>query len=115
MITCGNYLVSAAVLAFVVLATDSFVPLAWPWGAVEWSIAGMAVINAVGYGLFIYLITYAGAVFATQVAYLVTISGVAWSIVIFDEHHSIWVWLSLACILTGLTLIRPRKRKQATA
>ena len=64
--------------------------------------------------MFIYLITYAGAVFATQVAYLVAISGVAWGIIIFDEHHSIWVWLSLASILTGLILIRPRKHKQAT-
>jgi drug/metabolite transporter (DMT)-like permease len=113
-ITCGNYLVSSAVLMFVVVATDRFVPLAWPWGAVEWSIAGMAVLNAVGYGLFIYLITYAGAVFATQVAYLTTISGVAWGIVIFDEHHSFWVWLSLACILTGLALIRPRPHSGAT-
>ena len=112
MITCGNYLVSSIVLMLVVVASDSFVPLAWPWGAVEWSIAGMAAINAVGYGLFIYLITYAGAVFATQVAYLITISGVAWGIIIFDEQHSVWVWLSLACILTGLTLIRPRKHKQ---
>ena len=81
--------------------------------ASAWSIAGMAAINAVGYGLFIYLITYAGAVFATQVAYLITISGVAWGIIIFDEQHSVWVWLSLACILTGLTLIRPRRRKKA--
>jgi drug/metabolite transporter (DMT)-like permease len=113
MITCGNFLVSSVILMVVVVATDSFVPLAWPWGVVEWSIAGMAAINAVGYGLFIYLITYAGAVFATQVAYLVAISGVAWGIIIFDEQHSVWVWLSLACILTGLTLIRPRRRKKA--
>lgn len=113
MITCGNFLVSSVVLMVVVVATDTFVPLAWPWGVVEWSIAGMAAINAVGYGLFIYLITYAGAVFATQVAYLVAISGVAWGIIIFDEQHSVWVWLSLACILTGLTLIRPRRRKKA--
>jgi len=114
MITCGSFLVSSVVLmVVVVVATDSFVPLAWPWGVVEWSIAGMAAINAVGYGLIIYLITYAGAVFATQVAYLIAISGVAWGIIIFDEQHSVWVWLSLACILTGLTLIRPRRRKKA--
>ena len=114
MITCGNYLVSSIVLIFVVVVTDSFVPLAWPWGAVEWSIAGMAAINAIAYGSFIYLITFAGAVFATQVAYLVTISGVAWGIVIFDEQHSFWVWLSLVCILLGLTLVRPRRRKHTT-
>jgi len=113
MITCGSFMVSSLVLMVVVAASDSFLPLAWPWGAVEWSIAGMAAINAVCYGLFIYLIPYAGAVFATQVAYVVTISGVAWGIVIFDEQHSVWVWLSLACILTGLTLIRPRRRKKA--
>ncbi len=73
----------------------------------------MAAINAVCFGLFIYLITYAGVIFSTQVAYLITISGVAWGIVIFDEQHSVWVWLSLACILMGLTLIRPRRRKKA--
>lgn len=110
-VACGNFLVSSVVLVGVVVATDTFVPLAWPWGVVEWSIAGMAAINAVCFGLVIYLITYAGVVFSAQVAYLITISGVAWGIVIFDEQHSIWVWLSLACILMGLTLIRPRRRK----
>ena len=115
MITCGNYLVSSTILLCVVAATGSYVSPAWPWGAVEWSIAGMAVINAVGYAAFIYLISYAGPVFATQVAYLVSISGVAWGIVVFGEHHSIWVWLSLASILIGLTLIRPRRYKKAKA
>jgi len=114
MITCGNYLVAAIVLLSVALATGSFVPLAWPWSLVEWSIAGMAVINAVAYGLFIYLIGYAGAVFATQAAYLVTLSGVAWGIVIFNEQHAIWVWLSLASMLIGLALVRPQRAKTAS-
>lgn len=113
MTTCGNFIVSSVVLMAVVTATDSFLPLAWPWGDVEWSIVGMAAINAVCYGLFIYLITYAGAVFATQAAYLIIVSGVAWGMLIFDERHSVWVWLSVACILAGLTLIRPRRRTQA--
>ena len=56
MMSCGNYLASAAVMVPLVMATDSFVPLAWPWGAVEWAIVGMAAINAVAYGLFIYQI-----------------------------------------------------------
>ena len=113
IITCGSFLVSSVALMGVVLATDSFLPLSWPWGAVEWSIAGMATINALCYGLFIYLIRYAGAVFATQVAYLITISGGAWGIVVFDEQHSVWVWLSLAFILTGLALVRPKRRDRA--
>jgi drug/metabolite transporter (DMT)-like permease len=96
-----------------VIATDSFVPLSWPWGTVEWAIVSMAAISAVCYSLFIYLLSYAGAVFATQVAYLVTIFGIAWGIVIFDERHSVWIWLSLAAMLAGLALIRPRKHERA--
>ena len=111
-VACGNFLASSVILVSMVIATNTFVPLNWPWGVVEWSIVGMAAINAVCFGLFIYLIVYAGPVFSTQVAYLVTLSGVAWGMLIFDEQHSIWVWLSLVCILTGLTLIRPRSRSQ---
>jgi len=37
-----------------------------------------------------------GAVFATQCAYIVTLSGVFWGIVIFAEEHSIRVWSSVA-------------------
>ncbi len=97
------------------IATDSFVPLAWPWGMVEWAIVGMAAISAVCYSLFIYLLSYSGAVFATQVAYLVTIFGVAWGMVIFDERHSVWIWLSLAVMLAGLALVRPRKHERAAS
>ncbi len=96
-----------------VMATGSFVPLAWPWGTVEWAIVGMGAINAVAYSLFIYLIAYAGPVFATQVAYLVMIFGVAWGIFIFDERHSVWIWLSLAVMLVGLALVMPRKHARA--
>ena len=113
MMSCGNYLASAAVMVPVVMTTDSFVPLVWPWGTVEWAIVGMAAIGAVAYSLFIYLIAYAGPVFTTQVAYLVTIFGVAWGMVIFDERHSVWIWLSLAVMLAGLALVRPRKHERA--
>ena len=113
MMSCGNYLAAAAFMIPLVMATGSFVPLAWPWGTVEWAIVGMAAINAVAYSLFIYLIAYAGPVFATQVAYLVTIFGVAWGMVIFDERHSVWIWLSLAVMLAGLALVLPRKHERA--
>ena len=112
-IACGNFLVASVTLTGVVMTTGTFLPLAWPWGSVEWAIVSMSVINAIGLGLIIYLITYAGPVFSSQMAYLITISGVAWGIAMFDERHSVWVWLSLLCLLVGLTLIRPHKRAQA--
>ena len=41
------------------------------------------------------------------------IFGVAWGMVIFDERHSVWIWLSLAVMLAGLALVMPRKHERA--
>jgi drug/metabolite transporter (DMT)-like permease len=61
--------------------------------------------------LFLYLVIYAGPVFASQTAYVVTLSGVLWGIMIFDDEHSLWVWLSLGVMMLALTLVTPRKDK----
>ncbi len=110
MVACGMFLMASAILGPLVVATGSFVPLGWPWGPVEWSIVAMAAIGAVAYSLFIYLIDAAGPVFASQTAYVVTLSGVAWGIALFGEQHSAWIWLALIVMLAGLALVTPRKR-----
>ena len=103
-------MMSVATLALVplVFATDSFVALAWPWGPVQWAIVGMAAVNVFSYWLFIYLVTATGPIFASQMAYVVTISGVAWGLVIFAERHSAWIWAALALMLAGVALVAPR-------
>ncbi|MHA1152938.1 MAG: DMT family transporter [Alphaproteobacteria bacterium] len=110
----GMFLAATAMLAPVVIATGSFVALAWPWGPVEWSIAGMAAVSALAYSLYIYLIGWTGPVFASQVAYAVTLAGVLWGMALFGERHSPWIWLSLALMLAGLALVAPRKRKRVS-
>ena len=104
----GMMLVATLALLPLVLATKSFAPLAWPWGAVEWSIVGMAAINVFSYWLFIYLVTATGPIFATQMAYLVMVSGVLWGMLIFGESHSAWIWGALAVMLAGLALVGTR-------
>jgi drug/metabolite transporter (DMT)-like permease len=107
--TVGAMLLMASmVLVPVILATDTFVPLGFPWGALEWSVFGMVAVNALAYSVFYHLIQTAGPVFATQMAYVVTIAGVAWGIAIFGEQHSIWVWGALVLMLAGLALVTPR-------
>ena len=113
MMTCGMFIAAAVMITPVVIVTDSFVPLIWPWGQVEWAIIGIGAINAVSYGLFIYLISYAGPVFASQTGYTVTVFGVIWGMVIFGERHSVWIWLSLIVMLIGLALVLPRRHKRA--
>lgn len=110
-ITCGMFIAAVVMITPVVIVTDSFVPLIWPWGQVEWAIIGMGAISAVAYGLFIYLISYAGPVFASQTAYMVTVFGVIWGMLIFGERHSVWIWLSLIVMLIGLALVMPRRHK----
>ena len=47
--------------------------------------------------------------FASQVAYVVTGSGVALGMLIYDERHSPWVWAALALMFAALALIRPKR------
>jgi drug/metabolite transporter (DMT)-like permease len=106
----GGMLVAATlVMTPFVFITGTFVPLVWPWGRSEWAIVGMAALNLFCYGLFLQLIMRAGPVFASQSAYLITISGVCWGILIFNDEHTVWVWASLAVMLAALALVTPRK------
>ncbi|OAB55114.1 hypothetical protein AY600_14195 [Phormidium willei BDU 130791] len=106
--TCGMYLSAATMMAAVSWASGTLVPLALPFGAVEWSIVGMGLISAVAYGLFVYLVGLAGAVFASQASYIVTLSGVAWGMAIFGESHPPSFWLALVVMCLGLSLVTPR-------
>jgi len=105
----GMFTIATIVLTPVVYFADGFVPFNWPLGHVEWAIIAMTVINAAAYGGFIYLISAAGPVFASQMGYLVTLSGVGWGILIFSEVHSAWIWAALAIMITGLSLVQPRE------
>ena len=109
MVTFGMFLAATAMLAPVVIATGSFVALAWPWSPVEWSIVGMAAVSALAYSLYIYLIGWAGPVFASQVAYAVTLAGVLWGMTLFGERHSPWIWAALALMFAGLALVKPKR------
>jgi len=71
----------------------------------------MALITVSAYGMFLYLVIFAGPVFASQTAYVVTLSGVLWGIMIFNDEHSLWVWLSLGVMMLALALVAPRKDK----
>jgi drug/metabolite transporter (DMT)-like permease len=104
---CGMMIAATLALAPVVALTGSFVPLTSPLGTVELCVVAMALINIMSYGMFVHLVTITGPVFASQMAYIVTISGVFWGIVIFGEEHSVWIWTSLVIMLVGLVLVKP--------
>jgi drug/metabolite transporter (DMT)-like permease len=105
----GMLSAAALLLAPAVALTGSFVPIGWPPGAVEHSIFGMALINVISYGLFVYLVSRAGPLFASQLAYVVTLSGVIWGMLVFAETHSAWIWGAIVVMMAGLALVSPRR------
>ena len=48
-------------------------------------------------------------VFASQIAYVVTLGGVFLSAVLLGERYSPWVYLSLVLMIGGLFLVQPRQ------
>ena len=108
-ILCGMQILSSVMMLPIVLITDSFVAPSWPLGLKDAVLIAMALINVSSYGAFIYLVDTCGPVFASQMAYIVTLAGVLWGILILSESHSFWVWAALLVMMAGLVLVQPKK------
>ena len=91
-----------------VLATGQWVDPLQPWGRAEWALVAASTAHAVAYASYVWLASRAGAVFASQSAYIVTGMGVIWAMVLLDERFSPWVWAALVVMLAGLALVQPR-------
>ena len=103
-----NLMAAAALLPFAFMTDSIFVP-SFPPQTVDFAVLGLGLITVVAYTMFVMSVAMFGSVFASQVGYLVTLAGVFWGLLIFDESHSLWIWLSLATMIIGLALVTPRK------
>ncbi len=109
VIVTGMLVAATIMLTPVIWLSGTFTVLPWPLDRPGWAIVSMALITATAYGGFYYLVIRAGPVFASQTAYVVTLAGVLWGMVIYDEAHSLWIWASLAVMIIALTLVKPRE------
>ncbi len=96
------------------VTTGSWVNLFAPWGRPEWALLLSSGCHVVAYTSYIWLVGKAGPVFASQTAYVVTVSAVFLSTLILSETYSGWVWSALALMLAGLALVQPRNPKILT-
>ena len=55
------------------------------------------------------MIRTAGPVFASQTAYVITLAGVAWGMILLEESHSLYIWSALLLTLAGIALVRPQQ------
>jgi drug/metabolite transporter (DMT)-like permease len=84
-----------------------FVPRA-PFVLADFTLVLSAVVHVLVYSGYVWLIGRAGAVFAGQISYIVTGSGVLWAMLLLGETYSLWVWVAVGFMVVGLMLVQPR-------
>lgn len=107
-LSCGRQYGAAIFLAPLAIISGTTIALTGEWGIVQWAATGTGVISGVAYTCLLHVIRTSGPVFASQTAYIITLAGVGWGMVIFDERHSIYIWLALALTLLAIALVNPR-------
>lgn len=111
----GASVIGLILVTPMVAATNSWVDLTQRWSIAEWSLIGTSVLHTFAYTSFIWLISRAGPVYASMVAYIVTGTGVLWSMLILDERYTGPVWIALALMLIAMTLVRPKETHETSA
>ena len=107
----GASAVALVLVAPIAVLSGQFINPVISWTAPEWAIVLNGCLHAGAYALYLWMVGKAGSVFASQVSYLVTATGVLWSITLLSESYSAWVWAALALMLVGLALVQPRKAR----
>ena len=90
------------------LTFGQWIDITGEWDIPIYALIVTAVIHAITYVGYIWLVGFGGPVFGVQVAYPVTLSGVFFSILFLDEGYSAWIWAALALVIIGLMLVQPK-------
>ncbi len=106
----GASVLSLVVTLPIALATGTFITPVWPFGIAEFAVLLSGLANTVAYVGYVWMVGRGGAVFASQVAYLVTGFGVLWSMALLGESYSIWIWGAFIVIIAGLFLTQPKPK-----
>lgn len=107
-LACGMLAAAALWQLPFALAAEALYWPALPFGVADWALAGQVVAASFAYVVFFELLRIAGPVTFSQVAYIVTLTGLAWGKIFFDEQHSGWVWIATGLIFSGVALVNWR-------
>ena len=101
----GYALFSALITGPAVLITDGWWFFKTPFGAAEWSVIAMTLINAFLFYFAMECIRYAGVVLYSIWAYVGTLTAIGLGILVFGEQHSGWIWAAVALLFIGTALV----------
>ncbi len=102
---------ASAVILLLPLAlfSGTTLPLFDTWCTAQIAATCNGVLSGVAFTILLYVIKTAGPVFASQTAYVITLAGVAWGMILFAETHSIYIWSALALTLFAIGMVRPQQ------
>ncbi len=107
----GASVLGSLVMGPLALASGQFIDPRPPWGVADAAVLLLSCAHSLIYTGYVWLVGRAGSVFAAQVSYLVTGTGVLWSMLLLGERYSLWIWASLVLMMAGLALVTPRPAK----
>lgn len=111
----GASVLGSVLLLPVATMTDMSVSLATPWDLSRWAIVGSAVGHVIAYSGYLFLLGRAGAVFTSQIGYVVTLTGIVGAVIFLGESYGYTVWLAVGMMLIGVALVRPIDNKKSVA
>ncbi len=100
----------AALMLFpLAFMTETVLPLTQTWTTAQFAATGNGLLSGAAFAILLYVIKSAGPVFASQTAYVITLAGVVWGMVLLAESHSLYIWTALVLTLFGISLVRPQR------
>ena len=107
-LTTGMVWFGAIVMLPVCLLADAFHVPSLPLTAPDIAVFGHAIISGFAFFALFEMIRLSGPTFASQLNYLVTLTGVLSGILFFGEAPSWWVWAGTACVVSGVAMVNKR-------
>lgn len=104
----GASLAGGLLVLPVMLMTGQYVSPEFPMPAAQQAVVLTNVVHVFVYATYVWLAGRAGAVFAVQVSYLVTVFGLIWAWMLLGEAYAPTIWVAMAAIFTGMYLVQPR-------
>ena len=108
-LACGLLITASVIMLVIMAASGQWWAFDGAFGIGHGMVLAAMVNNALLLVLIFEIIRLTGPVFFGGVNYVSMLIGVALGIIIFDERHTMWVWLAIALVLAGLYLVNRGK------